>query len=144
MPKYTRYLFWFSLLTSLTSLVLMEKGGKEIYPFYSWKLFTVPSGGEPTADQYRIYGIKGSDTIRIPLVDTNIGYTRLESTSPMLFYGNKIDKKEDVQTSIEKLKTFSVAAYPQYTRFAIYKETYTTQNIGTQDFRMTKKLIAAY
>jgi hypothetical protein len=65
MKKYTKQLFIFSFCMSLMSLFIIEKGYKELYPFASWKLFAVPSGGSLHEERYVLYGLKGMDTVKI-------------------------------------------------------------------------------
>ncbi|MBK1895262.1 hypothetical protein [Chryseobacterium paridis] len=125
---------------SLISLLIIEKGYKEMYPFYSWKLFTVPSGGEATEDQYRLYGIIGQDTIRI-LNTPARSYEASYKAVIVGTYGKKIDENDDRETNKAKLLIFAKDTEPKYKEFLLYKETYRPKEIGEAKMNINKKLI---
>lgn len=51
----TRILVLFSLLGSLGSVLTLHFGLGEIYPFYTWKLYSQPLGSTGYYTEYRIY-----------------------------------------------------------------------------------------
>lgn len=140
MQKYTKYLFIISLVLSLVSLYVIGKGGKEIYPFFSWKLFTSPSGNEKLEEQYRLYTVKGNDTIRISYQATEL-YDENNQGLITGFYGKKIDKNEDRENSIRKMKIFMKSSHPEYNSLLLYKETFNPWNLGKPSFKIEKTLI---
>lgn len=125
---------------SLISLFIMEKGYKEMYPFYSWKLFTVPSGGEASEDLYKLYGIRDQDTIRI----TNTPAYSYEANDKAVIvgtYGKKIEENDDSEGSRIKLLAFAKDTEPKYEGYLLYKETYNPKEIGGKKMNISKKLI---
>ncbi|UQB68489.1 hypothetical protein [Epilithonimonas zeae] len=140
MQKYTKYLFFASLFLSLTSLYIIEKGGKEIYPFYSWKLFTSPSGNEKNEEQYRLYNVEKNDTIRVLYHSTAI-YDENNLSLITGFYGKKIEKRENLKENIQKMKIFMKSYNPEYKNLILYKENFNPQDLGKPSFKINKKLI---
>ncbi|AZA82482.1 hypothetical protein C1637_08195 [Chryseobacterium lactis] len=125
---------------SIVSLVIQEKGYKEIYPFASWKLFTVPSGGEASVDRYKLYGIKDGDTIRI-LNKTVESYQANDEESIVNIYGGKIEQNEDRKINLTKLLIFAKDTNPEFNEYMLYKETYNPKEIGEKKVNINKKLI---
>lgn len=136
MKKYTKHLFIFSVSMSLISLVLIEKGYKEMYPFASWKLFTVPSGGTSDQERYVLYGLKNSDTVKI-IYSNSEKYEANDKALITDTYGQKIDKNEDREISRKKLIIFAKDIEPEYKTFLLYKEIYDPKEIGGK-MRSTK------
>ncbi|WP_294296297.1 hypothetical protein [uncultured Chryseobacterium sp.] len=141
MQKYTRHLYWISLLLALTSLYLMEKGGKEIYPFFSWKLFTNPSGSENTEEYYRIYRVVGKDTVRVAYRPTEL-YDENNLVLIVGFYGKKIEHNEQKADNIRKMKIFMKSCWPEYDRLLLYKESFHPWDLGKTSFKIKKTLIS--
>lgn len=140
MQKYTKYLFFISLVLSLFSLYIIEKGGKEIYPFYSWKLFTSPSGSEKIEEQYRVYTVEGNDTVRLKYQATEI-YDENNLALITGFYGKKIEKNEDREGSVKKMKIFIKSYRPEYSNLLLYKESFNPWDLGNPNFKIRKTLI---
>ncbi|MFP3599519.1 hypothetical protein [Chryseobacterium sp. SIMBA_029] len=140
MKKYTKHLFFFSLTMSLVTLAIQENGYKEMYPFASWKLFTVPSGGETFGERYKLYGVKGGDTIRI-LNTTVESYDANDEEGIVSMYASKIEKNEDRKESIEKLLIFIKDTRPEFQEYLLYKEKYRPREIGEQKMNINKKFI---
>ncbi|WP_131329491.1 hypothetical protein [Chryseobacterium piperi] len=127
-------------MMSLISLAIMEKGYKEMYPFYSWKLFAVPSGGEGSEEQYRLYGIRDRDTVRI----TNTPAYSYEANDKAVIvgtYGKKIEENDNREGSRVKLLAFAKDTEPKYEGYLLYKETYNPKEIGETKMNINKKLI---
>ncbi len=141
MQQYTRYLYWLSLLLALTSLYLIEKGGKEIYPFFSWKLFTSPSGSENTEEYYRIYRIVGRDTLRVAFQPTKI-YNENNLALIVGFYGRKIEHNEQKADNIRKIRIFMKSYRPAYDQLLLYKESFHPWDLGKPSFTVKKTLIS--
>ncbi|MCJ7934907.1 MAG: hypothetical protein MUW56_15120 [Chryseobacterium sp.] len=140
MKKYTIYLFFFSIIMSLVSLAIKEQGYKEIYPFASWKLFTVPSGGEAFAERYKLYGIKNQDTVRI--LNTSVErYEANDEESIVNTYGGMIEKNENKTANVNKLLVFAKDIRPEFKEYLLYKEIYKPQQIGEKKMEINKKLI---
>ena len=141
MQKYTRHLFFISLFLSLVSLYVIGKGGKEIYPFFSWKLFTSPSGSEKFEEQYRLYKVEGSDTIRVLYKATDL-YDENNQALITGFYGKKIEKNEDRERNIQKMKIFIKSYQTEDNNFLLFKESFNPWDLGKSAFRIKKTLIA--
>ncbi|REC46733.1 hypothetical protein DRF67_12975 [Chryseobacterium pennipullorum] len=125
---------------SLISLVIQEKGYKEMYPFASWKLFTVPSGGEAYWERYRLYGIKNGDTVRI--INTTVqNYDSNEKEGIINGYGGKIDNNDERERNMKKLLIFAKDTSPQFDGYLLYKEKYKPAEIGEKKMNIHKKLI---
>jgi len=137
MQKYTKYLFFISLFLSFVSLYVMGKGGKEIYPFFSWKLFTSPSGNEKLEEQYRLYRINGNDTIRLSYNATEL-YDQNNLGLITSFYGRKIDNNEDRKDNIRKMKTFIKSYLSEDNNIFLYKESFNPWELGKPSFRIKK------
>ncbi|KQT25896.1 hypothetical protein ASG22_04145 [Chryseobacterium sp. Leaf405] len=137
MQKYTKYLFFISLFLSFVSLYVMGKGGKEIYPFFSWKLFTSPSGNEKLAEQYRLYRINGNDTIRLSYNATEL-YDENNLGLITSFYGRKIDNNEDRKDNIRKMKTFIKSYLLEDENIFLYKESFSPWELGKPSFKIKK------
>jgi hypothetical protein len=140
MQKYTQYLFFISLFLSFVSLYVIDRGGKEIYPFFSWKLFTSPSGSDKLEEQYRLYRVTGNDTLRVVYQATDI-YDENNLALVTGFYGKKIDKNEDRENSIRKMKIFMKSYGPEYKNLILYKESFNPQDLGKTSFKIKKTLI---
>lgn len=140
MKKYTKHLFFFSFFMSLVSLVIKEKGFKEMYPFASWKLFSVPSGGSLSEERYILYGIKDSDTLQITYTPSP-NYDSNDKALITDTYGQKIDINEDKEVNREKLLIFAKDIEPDYDGYLLYKETYNPKEIGEKKMNTYKKLI---
>lgn len=141
MQKYTKHLFFISLFLSLASLYVIGKGGKEIYPFFSWKLFTSPSGSEKSEEQYRLYKVEGSDTIRVLYKATDL-YDENNQALITGFYGKKIEKNEDRKRNIQKMKIFIKSYQAEDNNFLLFKESFNPWDLGKSTFRIKKTLIA--
>lgn len=141
MQKYTRYLYWISLALALTSLYLIEKGGKEIYPFFSWKLFTSPSGSENTEEYYRIYRVVGEDTVRVAYQPTAI-YDENNLALITGFYGKKIERNDRKAENIRKIRIFMKSYRPDYDHLLLYKESFHPGDLGKSSFKVKKTLIS--
>jgi hypothetical protein len=119
---------------------VIDKGGKEIYPFFSWKLFTSPSGSDKFEEQYRLYRVTGNDTVRVLYQATDI-YDENNLALVTGFYGKKIDKKEDTENSIRKMKIFMKSYRPEYKNLILYKESFNPRDLGKTSFKIKKTLI---
>lgn len=140
MQKYIKYLFFISLFLSFVSLYIMGKGGKEIYPFFSWKLFTSPSGNEKFEEQYRLYRINGNDTIRLSYKSTDL-YDENNLGLITGFYGKKIEKNDDRKDNIRKMKIFIKSYLPEDNNLFLYKESFNPWDLGKPSFKIKKTLI---
>ncbi len=129
MKKLTKYLFFFSFIMSLISLFIAEKGFKELYPFASWKLFTIPSGGLPEEERYILFGIKNNDTIRIYNTES-AHYEANDKAVIVSMYSSNIDNNIDKEISKKKLVVFAKEIAPEYQSYAVFKEIYKPKEIG--------------
>lgn len=141
MQKYTKHLFIFSFLLSLASLYIIEKGGKEIYPFFSWKLFTSPSGNENQEQQYKIYAVVANDTLRLSCKSNGI-YDENNVGLIVGFYGKRIEKNFQKRDDVRKIRIFIKSWHPEYHHLLLYKEIYNPRDLGKSSFTVTKKLIS--
>lgn len=66
MYKFTRHLFFISLVFSCLNFISTSYYNQELYPFFHWKLYSQPLGNDYFYADYRLYGINNTrDTIRI-------------------------------------------------------------------------------
>ncbi|CAD7800823.1 hypothetical protein CHRY9390_00685 [Chryseobacterium aquaeductus] len=140
MKKYTKHLFIFSFCMSLVSLVLIEKGHKEMFPFASWKLFTVPSGGALEEERYVLYGVKNSDTAKINFTPLK-NYESNDQAVITDTYGKNIENNDTREISRKKLLIFAKDIAPNYDGYVLYKEIYNPKEIGGKKMNINKKLI---
>ncbi|WP_390453884.1 hypothetical protein [Chryseobacterium sp. Alg-005] len=118
----------------------MEKGYTEMYPFFSWKLFTVPNGGTSSEEQYKLYGVKNHDTVRI--INTSEGpYAASDKEVIVRTYGKKIEDNVDKETNRKKLLIFAKDTEPDYNEYLLYKEIHNPKEIGEKKINISKKLI---
>ncbi|MCA6068569.1 hypothetical protein JI747_015395 [Chryseobacterium sp. RG1] len=141
MKKYTKYLFFFSFGMSLTSLFIIEKGYKELYPFASWKLFAVPSGGSLHEERYILYGLKGMDTIKINYITPSPYYDANDKALITDTYGKQIENNIDKEMSRKKLLIFAKDIEPNFEGYLLYKESYNPRLIETKAMKIAKKFI---
>lgn len=140
MAKFTKYLFWISISLSLTSFVVIKRGGREIYPFYSWKLFSVPSGNKMESAEFRLYGVKNKVVKRInnsdsDLYDGNTKFTFINS------YGEAIVKNQNVAENKIKLLEFAKTIEPNFDYYYLIEEKFNPQNLGTKNLNISSKII---
>lgn len=140
MKKYTKHLFFFSVCMSLISLLIIEKGHKEMYPFASWKLFTVPSGGAMEEERYTLYGLKNSDTVKITFTHSK-KYEANDKAVITDTYGKKIENNDNRETSRQKLLIFAKDIEPDFKEYFLYKEVYNPKQIGDKKMNANRKLI---
>lgn len=140
MQKYTKYFFFISLFLSFVSLYIMGKGGKEIYPFFSWKLFTSPSGNDKLEEQYRLYRVNGNDTIRLSYKATKL-YDENNLGLITGFYGRKIENNVDRNDNIRKMKIFVKSYLSDDHNLFLYKESFNPWDFEKPSFKIKKTLI---
>jgi hypothetical protein len=120
--KYLKVLFLISILFSILSFFSKTSGGKELYPFFYWKLYTQPLGSNGIFDDYRIYGItEEKDTIRIP----NIGYDFFNQDDYyyyLLGEAQKISNQKNIELIQTRLHSFGKNIAPQYEYYILVKE----------------------
>ena len=143
MKKYTPLLFLASAVLSAASYILISKGHSEIYPFYSWKLFSKPFGATASDSVYSIYGIKDNDTVLISNADEKV-YDGNTKFAIINLYGNKIEKGNDQFNSKQKLRRFAELTAPGFSRYLLVKEIFNPQLIGTKDFTKTITIITTF
>ena len=140
MKKYTYYLFAFSLLFSFLSIFTIKMGYNEIYPFYTWRLFTKPSGTSTTDVQYRLYGISKEDTIRIRNNESLL-FDGNEKASMINNLAAEIDNDKINVDSKAKLYRFAKEIEPSFQSFLLVKESFNAQNIDQKDFKIHTEII---
>lgn len=140
MTKKTLILFTIGFILSLSSLYTVKKGWGEIYPFFSWRLFTKPSGFSKSDFQYRLYGIRDMDTLRLPntaspLFDVN------ERASLINYFGDAISNKIEKDNYCRKLLHLANIVEPKFENYLLIKETFNAQEIDEKSFKIHKKVI---
>jgi len=143
MQKYTKLLFFVSILLALSSMVLIERGGYEIYPFFSWKLFTNPSGNSKVTEQYRMYRIQKNDTMRLshratPLYDEN------ELAKITDFYGAKIEHGDHAEANKAKFRLFLQSTGLSGDGLVLYRESFDTRLLGRPSYQIRKTRVTSY
>lgn len=140
MTKKTLILFTVALVLSLTSLYTVKKGWGEVYPFFSWRLFTKPSGSSKSDVQYRLYGIRGIDTLRLPNTATPL-FDENERASLINYFGDKISNKIEKDLYTRKLLHLATIVEPKFQCFLLVKETFNPQEIDQKSFKIHKEVI---
>ncbi|MGA9211812.1 hypothetical protein [Kaistella sp.] len=141
MKKYTYYLFAFSLVFSFLSFCTNKGGYGEVFPFYTWRLFTKPSGTSTTDFRYKLYGVSEQDTVRLtntesPLFDGN------QKESMINNLGSKIDQNRNDADSKVKLYHFAKVIEPNYQKYLLVKESFNAQKIDEKDFKINTEIIS--
>lgn len=136
MQRYTKYLFFIGVVLSLYSLIVIQKGGREFYPFYSWKLFSIPSGSDEYESEYRLYGVKGEDTIRINN-DEDALFGKNEKFKIISFYARNISDRE----SQKELKNFGKLIAPDFKTFLLIEEKYKPKDLCDRNYHHIEKKI---
>ncbi|WHF51658.1 hypothetical protein QGN23_14730 [Chryseobacterium gotjawalense] len=140
MKKYTYYLFALSLVFSFLSFFTIKAGYGEIYPFYTWRLFTKPSGSSTTDFQYKLYGISKKDTVRLTNTDSAL-FDGNEKASIINNIGSEIDKNKTDHRSKGKLYRFAKVIEPGYQSYLLIKESFNAQKIDKKDFKINREII---
>ncbi len=141
MKKYTLYLVVTGFALSGLSLITISETGSEIYPFFTWKLFGRPYGSAPEDTSiYRIYGVKGKDTIRIPLKDTP-DFDRDITFGIINGCASLVEQGKDVAYNRKKLNDLAHITSPGYDTYFVVREDFDPHKIATPGFTFSKKLI---
>lgn len=140
MAKNTKYLFFLSVILTFYSLIHIKIGGREFYPFYSWKLFSFPSGNKNIESEYRLYGIRNNDTIRINNTKSEL-FDENEKFNLINYYGNLIDKKIEVNKNKKELLIFANFIEPQHKKFLLVKELYHPRDLFLKPQKIFQKKI---
>lgn len=140
MTKKTLVLFFSALFLSLTSLYTVKKGYGEIYPFFSWRLFTKPSGFSKTDVQYKLYGIRGNDTLRLANTASKL-FDENERASLINGFGDKISKNIKRNLYKKRLLDLAKIVEPNFQNFILVKETFNAQQIDQKSFKIQKEFI---
>ena len=140
MAKYTKHLLFISLSLSFFSIILIKKGFPEFYPFYSWKLFSLPSGNTSEVLEFRLYGVNGKRVKRIvnkesPLFDGN------EKFSIINDYSSEIKESNNSESKIKLLK-FAKFIAPDFQYYLVVEERYMPQNLGTKALKISTNVVA--
>ena len=96
MAKYTKYLFYISISLSFFSFIIIKRGYQELYPFFSWKLFSSPSGNTSETTEYRLYGVKKKDTVRISNNYSDV-YDENEKAGLINYYSSLIENGKEIK-----------------------------------------------
>ncbi len=139
MIKYTYHLFISSIVLSLFSFLTINKGYGELYPFFTWRLFTKPSASSTNDIQYKLYGISEKDTVRLlndnsPLFDGNEKFSMINKL------GSTVDLEGNGETK-KKLYRFARVIEPGYEKYLLMKESFNGQRIDQIDFKITAEII---
>lgn len=141
MAKYTKFLVIFSVVLSFFSLYSIKNGGREFYPFYSWKLFTSPSGSNEFEKEYRLYGVKSHDTIRISNNVVHELYDENEKFAIINSFGNQIAQNKDVEKNKKRLLHFGQMLDSSFQEYLLVEETYKAKDLDKRDFCFVQKKI---
>lgn len=141
MHKYTLSLFIFSLLMSFGSFFLIKNGGHELYPFYSWKLFSVPSGNLPNATQLKLYTIGDDERLYRTVYKENSQFDENEANSFTNYFGGKIRAGSQTEIYKDKLLVLGKILYPGAKRFALVEEEYNPQQEPDKKVILKTKII---
>lgn len=139
MKKYTYHLFVIAFALSMLSFFTIKAGYGEIYPFFTWRLFTKPSGTSTEDFQYKLYGLVNRDTIRLKNTDSKL-YDGNEKASLINNLGCEVDQNKN-SVAKQKLYRFARVIAPSFQEFLLVKETFNVQTVDEQNFKIHKKII---
>lgn len=125
---------------SVLSILKMSNGGAEIYPFFTWKLFTRPSGGSGQETFYKIYAVKNGDTIRIANKDSKL-FDGNDQFSVLKKAGKELEENKNIELNKRKLLTLMELTNPNYDHYYLFQESFDPTKLGTKDFKYSKKLL---
>lgn len=140
MKRYTFHLLMLSTLLSVASIMTISKGYGEIYPFYTWMLFTKPYGMNKSEQTYRLYGVKGLDTIRI-LNNSSKLFDGNEKYGIVNRYGKAISINENSLSNKKQLYEFAKLTDPNYEKYLLVLENYDLQKADHQKVIYQMKII---
>ena len=112
-----------------------------MYPFFSWKLFSSPSGNASEDAEYRLYGVKNYDTIRINNSFSTV-YDENEKAGLINYYSSLIENNQDIYKNEKTLLKFAKIIEPNYQTYIVVKEEYHPKDLYTKNFKIYKKTIA--
>lgn len=144
MKKYTQYLFLISAILSLYSLVSVEKGGREFYPFFGWKLFTVPYGANELESDYRLYAIKEKDTIRLSFSNDETLFHRNQKAKIVSYYAKVIKNGKVTDKDMKALKSYAKLMYKDADEFLLVEEQFNPKDLCDKNrFSFKKQIITS-
>lgn len=136
-----KLIFFISIALSICSFLLSLRKKKEIYPFFYWKLYTQPLGNIPIYKDYRLYGIKNADTIRI----SNKGYRYLNQDDYYYFLSNEVNKLTTKNLPItyhkQRINDLGKLIAPQFDHFILMEESFSPSEIIRNHNNFSKKII---
>lgn len=141
MAKYTKGLFFLSLILSFFTLYSIKNGGREFYPFYSWKLFTSPSGSNAYEKEYRIYGVKDNDTIRLNNSIANNLYDENEKFAIIQSFGSLVVQHKNFEENKKKLFRLGKILDPSCQDYLLVEEYYKPRDLDKKDFSLSQRKV---
>jgi hypothetical protein len=122
--RYTQYFVLTSLVLSCLSILTIQLGKGEIYPFFYWKLYTQPAGWQLKHTSYRIYGQRANSNTFERLANTGRASFNQDET---LYFLNPITQRlieNPTEKDRAKLKAFCQHIAPEYIDYKVVAEKY--------------------
>lgn len=127
----TKSLIIISVISALLSFVTIKKGWGEVYPFFTWKLYSQPIGTKGEVIEYRIYGknLNESQFDRICVKDTG-SFTPDEYVYTFNFLINEtLNDSLNRNGFKEKLLLFVRHVSPSKDQYKVVREVYNPEKI---------------
>ena len=130
--RLTRYLIISSIIGSLVSIYTLHMGAGELYPFFTWKLYSQPLGSARTFTEYRIYCKKnGENHFRRIAIKPTSTFTAEE----YVYTFNSLIAKTLKDTTIalghkNKLLSFIKHVQPGADQYKVVAETYHPKDLA--------------
>ena len=99
------------------------KIASEVYPFAPWKLFSNPSGSNLEFEAFKVYGVKGNDSIQLSLNKPDV-FSANKHVYAIQYYTSRIYKNEDPELNKKKLRLLFEGLRPHqdFEQFILKKE----------------------
>lgn len=135
----TTFLVLLSIFFSILNFFSTKFFKQEIYPFTHWKLYSQPLGNDYQYTDYRLYGIKNRDTIRI----ANKNYPNFRSDDFYYFItieSKKINKNK--QLTNKRLGDFGdFITKNKFNHYLLIEEFFNPIDIYKDSTNYSKKII---
>ncbi|MDQ0477754.1 hypothetical protein [Chryseobacterium sp. MDT2-18] len=143
MKKFTPLLFYLSVFFMAVTYYLTSIGKAEVYPFYSWKLFSKPFGSTTEDKIFRIYGLENKRLVLIMNFDQD-AYDGNTKFSIINLYGKNIKMNIDKEQNLKKLRNFAKITAPQFSKYILVEESFNFQKINEEKIKINQEIITEF
>jgi hypothetical protein len=134
----TLVLIIISMALGAVGIFASKNGYGELYPFFSWRLYSKPLGAEGGVSQYRIYGLSAgaTDFTRIRIADTPT-FSATDYVYTLEFLARQY---QGDTTKASALRIFCKHCHPEYQAYRLVKEEYDIPQ-AKQDLQLKKMTV---